>query len=154
MVADREYKDLMDQDKKLNLKSRMDRKRDKESKTERQKAAKAREREIAETFQRMSRDLILVFKTNYYLRAIDTRLGNPTNTFTQINDATWKVFKKERTKGMKFSEYFWHAFSFYALKFGLFFYYIGLQMRRMFGFKVSQEELEDFELDYIEVDQI
>ena len=100
----------------------------------------------------MSRDLILVFKTNYYLRAIDTRLGNPTNTFTQINDATWKVFKKERTKGMKFSEYFWHAFSFYALKFGLFFYYIGLQMRRMFGFKVSQEELEDFELDYIEVD--
>ena len=35
MVADREYKDLMDQDKKLNLKSRMDRKRDTGSKKER-----------------------------------------------------------------------------------------------------------------------
>lgn len=40
--------------------------------------------------------------------------------------------------------------AFYYLKFGLFFLYISVSVRRMLGFQVSQDELEDFELDFIE----
>jgi hypothetical protein len=43
----------------------------------------------------IKRELLLVMKTNNYLRAIDRRLGNPNNTFSVINDVTWKVFRSE-----------------------------------------------------------
>lgn len=36
--------------------------------------------------------LLLVFKTNNYLRAIDRRLGNPNNTFNVINNISWEVY--------------------------------------------------------------
>ena len=40
----------------------------------------------------MNSDLLLILKTNNYLKAIDRRLGNPNNTFNIINDITWRVF--------------------------------------------------------------
>ena len=43
----------------------------------------------------MHRELLLILKTNNYLRAIDKRLGNPTNTYTIINDVTWRIYCRE-----------------------------------------------------------
>lgn len=43
-------------------------------------------------------ELLLVFKTNNYLRAIDRRLGNPNNTFNVINNISWEVYQKEISK--------------------------------------------------------
>ena len=43
----------------------------------------------------MKRELLLVLKTNNYLRAIDKRLGNPINTYNVINEMTWSVYSKE-----------------------------------------------------------
>jgi len=43
----------------------------------------------------MKRELLLVLKTNNYLKAIDKRLGNPNNTFNTINEVTWDVYKRE-----------------------------------------------------------
>ena len=38
-------------------------------------------KEITEILDVMKRELLLVLKTNNYLRAIDKRLGNPYNSF-------------------------------------------------------------------------
>jgi len=93
MIADRKYEDLMDKDKKLKMKSRAGQKRlSVAEKDERVKGALAREREIAETLRDMNRELLILMKTNHYLRQIDMRLGNPTNTFNQVNNVTWKIF--------------------------------------------------------------
>lgn len=43
----------------------------------------------------IKRELLLVMKTNNYLRTIDKRLGNPNNTFNIVNEVTWDVFKSE-----------------------------------------------------------
>lgn len=93
MMADRKYEDLMDDTKKLNMKSRLKDKHGKEAKKERHDACRNLEKEIAETLRDMNRDLLILMKTNHYLRSIDVKLGNPTNTFTQVNERTWKVFK-------------------------------------------------------------
>ena len=98
----------------------------------------------------MNRELIILLKTNHYLRAIDVRLGNPTNTFTQVNDMTWKIYSKEASGKLSTWQYMRHAYAYYYLKVGLFFYYLAVQFKHMLGFKVSQEEMEDFELDFNE----
>ena len=82
MVADRRYEDLMDESKKLNMKSRLKDKHGDDARKERHLAVKNLEKEIAETLQHMNRDLVILFKANHYLRSIDVKLGNPTNTFT------------------------------------------------------------------------
>ena len=53
----------------------------------------------------MNRDLVILMKTNHYLRAIDIKLGNPTNTFTQINDKTWEIYKREVGSKIGFWKY-------------------------------------------------
>lgn len=82
MIADRRYEDLMDESKKLNMKSRLKDKHGAEARKERHSACMKLEKEIAETLQHMNRDLVILMKTNHYLRSIDAKLGNPTNTFT------------------------------------------------------------------------
>ena len=81
MVEDRKYEDLMDESKKHNLKSRLKDLRGEEARQERIETMNTKEREIAECLRDMKRELLLVLKTNQYLRSIDVRLGNPTNTF-------------------------------------------------------------------------
>mmetsp|Transcript_2009 Transcript_2009/g.2757 ORF Transcript_2009/g.2757 Transcript_2009/m.2757 type:complete len:112 (-) Transcript_2009:40-375(-) len=98
----------------------------------------------------MNRDLLVLLKTNNYLRAIDVRLGNPTNTFTQVNEKSWKIYKNEIGKNLTLWQFCKQAFNYYYLKLGLFFYYVAVQARWYLGLQVSQEELEDFELDFIE----
>jgi len=97
----------------------------------------------------MAPELLIVFKTNDYLRAIDKRLGNPTNTFNTINEATWSVYKKEVCKGLSTYAYMKEISRYYILKFGLFMSYFYVRFRQAFGLKVDIDELEDFELDCV-----
>ncbi len=41
-------------------------------------------KEIVGILDEIKRELLLILKTNNYLRAIDKRIGNPTNTFNII----------------------------------------------------------------------
>lgn len=94
--------------------------------------------------------MLILFKTNDYCRAIDKRLGNPTNTFNIINDMSWKVYKRELCKKMTYRRYMWEILRFYMLKFGIFLTYLNVRLRSLLGFKVESEELIDFDLDVIE----
>ena len=95
----------------------------------------------------MKRELLLVLKTNSYLRAIDVRMGNPVNTFTQINDVTWEIFKKEMSGDLTNMEYLREMSRYYMLKFGFFLHYMSVTVRSLLGYKIDEEELEDFEME-------
>jgi hypothetical protein len=95
----------------------------------------------------IKRELLLVLKTNNYLRTIDRRLGNPNNTFAVINEVTWSVMKKDMSKNMTFWQYWHEAYRYYTLKFSLFVYYLHLRMKTALGIKCDEEEMKDFELD-------
>ena len=105
--------------------------------------------EIVEILDGIKRELLLVLKTNNYLRAIDKRLGNPTNTFNTINEITWDVFSREVSEDMSYWSYIREMFRYYLLKSGLFLAYVGVRARTALGLKVDTEELQDFELDVI-----
>jgi len=126
MIADRKFEDLMDESKKLNIKARLKDKHGAEARKERAEGAMRLEKQIAETLRDMNRDLLILMKTNHYLRSIDVKLGNPTNTFTQVNEITWKVFKREAAKSLSLWQYSREVYKFYYLKFGLIFYYIAI----------------------------
>lgn len=49
-------------------------------------------KDIVSILDMIKRELLLVMKTNNYLRAIDRRLGNPNNTFNVVNNVTWSVY--------------------------------------------------------------
>jgi hypothetical protein len=86
-------------------------------------------------------------KTNNYLRAIDRRLGNPTNTFAVINRVSWQVYKKDIGPKLSYWCYYREMFRYYILKFGLIAAYMGVRVKQILGYQVSSEELQDFELD-------
>ena len=50
---------------------------------------------IIEIFDKMNKELLLVLKTNNYLRTIDMRLGSPGNNFRIVNEVTWRVYTRE-----------------------------------------------------------
>ena len=52
-------------------------------------------KDIVDELGSIKSELLLVLKTNNYLRAIDRRLGNPNNTFNVINNISWSVYKNE-----------------------------------------------------------
>ena len=98
----------------------------------------------------IKRELLLVLKTNNYLRAIDRRLGNPSNTFNIINEKTWTVYWNEVSKEESYYSLLREFFRFYILKIGLFAMYLRVKFRSSFGMQVDVDELKDFELDYQE----
>ena len=51
--------------------------------------------DIIDIFGKVNRDLLLVLKTNNYLRTIDMKLGSPGNSFYVINEISWKVYRDE-----------------------------------------------------------
>ena len=57
---------------------------------------------IVEILDSIKRELLLVLKTNNYLKAIDKRLGNPINTYNVINNVTWEVYRNEISRGKSF----------------------------------------------------
>ncbi len=58
---------------------------------------------IVDIFNQMDKDLLLVLKTNNYLRTIDMRLGSPGNSFHVINKISWQVYRNEIMNGKKLS---------------------------------------------------
>lgn len=101
----------------------------------------------------IKRELLLVLKTNNYLRAIDRRLGNPTNTFNTINEITWDVYWKEVSQDLSYYSLFVEFFRYYYLKMGLFAMYMNVRLRSAFGLQVDKDELKDFELDVVTDDE-
>ena len=96
----------------------------------------------------IKRELLLVLKTNNYLKSIDNRLGNPNNTYNTINEATWQVYKTEIRHKITTWQFFKESLRYYFLKLGLFTFYISIRVRNALGYKVDVDELKDFELDY------
>lgn len=96
----------------------------------------------------IKRELLLVLKTNNYLKSIDNRLGNPNNTYNTINEATWQVYKTEIRHRITTWQFLKESLRYYFLKLGLFAFYISIRVRSALGYKVDVDELKDFELDY------
>ena len=106
-------------------------------------------KDIVEILDMIKRELLLILKTNNYLRAIDKRLGNPTNTYNTINNVTWRVFTKEMSHENKW-EFYSECFKYYFLKLILQVNLFKIKFFGLFGIKASIEEMKDFELDYNE----
>ena len=86
-------------------------------------------------------------KTNNYLRAIDRRLGNPVNTFAVVNDISWQVYRADVAPHLSRWTFLRELFRYYLLKIGLAAAYAGVRLRQVFGLRISDDEMLDFELD-------
>jgi len=152
MVTDRPYHDIMNENdglrmkKRLGIRNRFDKAAIKES----QEFAMSHHKEIVEILNGMKRELLLVLKTNNYLKSIDKRLGNPTNTFIGLNDITWQVFSQEIRSMITFSDYCKEFFRYYKIKVGLFCLQQWFKVRYALGYELDTDDLEDFELDVVD----
>lgn len=97
----------------------------------------------------MKRELLLIFKTNDYLRAIDNRLGQPANTFNIINDYTWKVFQTELVKEdpLAMNKLGEERRRYYVFKAKMFFFRMYLYVMAYFGVKPHPDYMKEFEFD-------
>jgi len=50
---------------------------------------------VADIMAQVNRDLLLVFKSNNYLRTIDMKLGSPCNNLRIVNKVSWEVYCSE-----------------------------------------------------------
>lgn len=98
MIVNRRYEEIMDKENKNNNFERLAVKYDDKSAQRAKEYALENHKGIVDILDGMKRELLLIFKTNDYLRAIDNRLGQPANTFNIINDYTWRVFQEELVK--------------------------------------------------------
>ena len=73
--------------------------------------------DIVNILDMIKRELLLILKTNNYLRAIDKRLGNPNNTYNIINNITWNIYKREIAQRGNSWDYFREFYRYYFLKF-------------------------------------
>jgi aarF domain-containing kinase len=89
MIVNRTYEDVMDKKKKSKVKARLGDKNDTKTQQALQEYAMYYHKDIVSILDMIKRELLLVMKTNNYLRAIDRRLGNPNNTFNVVNNVTW-----------------------------------------------------------------
>mmetsp|Transcript_11211 Transcript_11211/g.18866 ORF Transcript_11211/g.18866 Transcript_11211/m.18866 type:complete len:198 (+) Transcript_11211:983-1576(+) len=97
MVANRTYDDVMDRKKTHDTQSRFGVQKDAKQQKMLQKYAIHYHKDITDILSIIRRELLLILKTNNYLRAIDTRLGNPYNFYDVINRVTLKVERNEMT---------------------------------------------------------
>jgi aarF domain-containing kinase len=147
MIVNRTYDDVMDKKRTLKMKARLGDVNDSGSQAALQNYALYYHKDIVEILDTIKRELLLVMKTNNYLRAIDRRLGNPNNTFSVINETSWQVYKKEIWKRGSYWLYFKEAIRYWFVRTGLFFMYCSLRIRMALGFHYDPEALEDFDLD-------
>jgi hypothetical protein len=138
---------VMDKTKRSQFKSRLGDKNDTKSQKELQDFAQDNHKQIVSCLGEINNELLLVLKTNNYLRAIDRRLGNPNNTFTVINDVSFQVYKREvaTTKWQVMAE----SLRYYLVRIGLLFMYVGLRVRILCGLHFDPEALQDFDLDVV-----
>lgn len=124
MIVNRKFEDIMDDKKKNQMKTRLGDRDSPEAQKELQEYALFYHQEIVEILDMIKRELLLVLKTNNYLRSIDKRLGNPTNTFNTINEITWEVYWNEVSADMSVYSLFREFFRYYFLKVGLYAMYL------------------------------
>ena len=147
MIVSRKYEDIMDESKANALKERLGEKQDEESKQAIKEYALYYHKDIVEILDLIKRELLLILKTNNYLRAIDKRLGNPNNTYNIINNITWKIYQKELAQEDRW-DYMKECWKYYSIKFVFALLYFKLRVLGLLGYKASPEELQDFDLDY------
>ena len=107
-------------------------------------------KDIVDILDEIKRELLLILKTNNYLRSIDKRLGNPNNTYNIINIATMKVFNCEMSKNYSVIDYYREQSKYWWLRILLSLDFFRLKVMSAFGYKASPEELQNFDLDYNE----
>jgi len=139
MVADRHWDEMMNEEKKHDFKKRLEVRYDDAAKAERYKVIREKHQLINNCLAEMDSELLILFKTNDYLRAIDKRLGNPTNTFNIINEVSWKVYKKELCRDMTYKRYMWEILKFYMMKFWIFLAQVSGRCRSLLGIKQDEE---------------
>lgn len=149
MITNRRYEDVMDESKKSKMKARLGDKNDRKTQVEMQEFAQENHKKIVEVLGEIRSELLLVLKTNDYLRSIDRRLGNPNNTFSVINNVSWEVYSREVTKNMTQFQIMKQRMRFWFVKMGLFAMYVSLRVRIMFGMYYDPEALQDFDLDVV-----
>ena len=141
IVAEKDYNEVMNEDNKNNMKSRLEPCNSEAEKERRYKLGTEKYQDVNEMMKGMDQELIILFKTNDYLRSIDKRLGNPTNTFNVINEVTWRVYRKEICSGLSRGEYWREVARFYLIKLGLYLAYLYVKIRQTLGLEVDEEEL-------------
>ena len=147
IIVNRTYDDIMKKEQLVNTKSRLGQQTKEEDRSAIKQYALYYHKDIVHILDVIKRELLLVLKTNNYLKSIDSRLGNPNNSFNVINDVTWKVFKKDLRSQVTSKVYWREAFRYYWLHFLLGLYRFKIRFMQMFGYKASPEELEDFEIE-------
>lgn len=84
IIVNRTYDDVMNKEKAIQTKSRLGSLKTTEEKDAIKEYALYYHKDIVSILDVIKRELLLVLKTNNYLRAIDSRLGNPNNSFNII----------------------------------------------------------------------
>merc|ERR1712127_699839 len=98
--------DVMDEKNAFKTKSRLGESQDADAAEAVKDYAIYYHKDIVEILDKIKRELLLILKTNNYLRAIDKRLGNPTNTYNTINEITRQVYWKEVSEDMSYYSVF------------------------------------------------
>lgn len=147
IIVNRTYDDIMKKDKLAHTKSRLGEQTKSEDRDAIKQYALYYHKDIVHILDVIKRELLLVLKTNNYLKSIDSRLGNPNNSFTVINDVSWHVFSTELRPRITWTMYWREFWRYYWLKFLLGLYRMKIRFMQCFGYKASPEELEDFELE-------
>ena len=115
MIVGRKYEDVMDTSNSYKMKTRLGEKNDEASKEAIKSYAIYYHKDIVEILDLIKRELLLILKTNNYLRAIDKRLGNPNNTYNIINNVTWNVYCNEMAS-LSHWDYYKELGQYYILK--------------------------------------
>jgi hypothetical protein len=84
IIVNRTFDDVMNKEKQVKTKSRLGQVQNKEDKDAIKNYALYYHKDIVQILDVIKRELLLVLKTNSYLRSIDNRLGNPNNSFNSI----------------------------------------------------------------------
>jgi hypothetical protein len=95
MIVNRKYEDVMDQKNAYKTKTRLGELKDESEQDKIKEYALYYHKDIVGILNVIKRELLLILKTNSYLKSIDKRLGNPNNTFDTINNITWKIYCRE-----------------------------------------------------------
>jgi aarF domain-containing kinase len=122
IIVNRTYDDIMKKGKQMNTKSRLGEHTKAEEKDAIKQYALYYHKDIVRILDVIKRELLLVLKTNNYLKSIDSRLGNPNNSFTIINNTSWKVFSRELRPRLSRGTYFREWWRYHKLRFLLFLY--------------------------------
>jgi aarF domain-containing kinase len=95
IIVNRTYDDIMKKEKHVQTNSRLGQQTNTDDQQAIKQYALYYHKDIVHILDVIKRELLLVLKTNNYLKSIDARLGNPNNSFMVINEVTWRVFSKE-----------------------------------------------------------